>query len=159
MDKLLGYLAGALVLAVVLTSSCSRAHDQPNGGIVTEAQLRAIESMPWDEEVDRGEPSPGAPRILISVPESGAVVMAPVPVRVRFVAESDARIITESLRVRYGPFDVTEKVLEQLVVSQDGIDGRIEQAIPGRYRFRVSISDTQNRTGEADLRFRVVAGR
>lgn len=159
MDKLLGCLAGALVLAVVLTSSCSRAHDQPDGGIVTAEQLRVVESMPWDEEVERGVPSPGAPRILISIPELGAVVTAPVPVRIRFVAESDARIIPGSLRVRYGPFDVTEKVRKKLVVSQDGIDGRIAEAVPGKYRFRMSISDTQNRTGEADLIFRVVSGR
>lgn len=158
MDKLLGYLAGALVLAVVSTSSCSGTDDQPDGGIVTEAQFRAVESLPWDDEVERGEPSPGAPRILISIPESDAEVTAPVPVRIRFVAESDARIITESLRVRYGPFDVTEKVRKKLVVSQDGIDGRIEEAIPGRYKFRMSISDTQNRTGEANLTFRVVSG-
>jgi hypothetical protein len=147
------------LLAILAAGACSPVDERSGGLLVTEEQLRTLEALPEDEEISRGEPEPGAPRILVSTPGLGAEVTTPVPVRIRFVAEPDAEIRPDTLRVRYGPIDVTDKVLENLEVSPAGIDGRIDDALPGKYKFKVSISDTRNRTGEANLKFRVIAGR
>lgn len=159
MDRHRGYLANALLVALIATGGCSSTDNAHDGFIVTEAQMASVESLPDEEEIERGAPPPGAPQILIAVPELGSAVTVPVPVSIRFVAEPDAQIVPDSLRVRYGPFDVTAKVRENLDVSKDGIDGQIEDAHAGKYKFRVAISDTQNRTSEADLKFRVVSGK
>jgi hypothetical protein len=159
MDTHRGYLASALLVTLITTGGCPVTDNKRSGFIVTEEQMRSMESLPDEEETERGEPQPGTPQVLIAVPQIGSEVTIPVPVSIRFVAKPDAQIVPDSLRVRYGPFDVTAKVREHLEVSQDGIGGQIEEAHPGKYKFRVAISDTQNRTGEADLKFRVVAGK
>ena len=159
MDMLRALFTTSTLLAILAAGACSPVDEQSGGPLVTAEQLRVLEAQPEEEEIPRGEPEPGSPRILVSLPELGSKVTVPVPVRIRFVAEPDAQILPETLRVRYGPIDITDRVRENLQVSPAGIDGRIDEALPGKYKFKLSVSDTRNRTGEADLRFRVIANR
>jgi len=157
--KSLGLLfaMAALIGIIGSASGCQSAPQRQRLFIVTEGQLRAVEATSDEEgEIERGVPPPGAPRIVIDVPEPESKVMAPVPVSIRFLAETDAEIVPESLRVRFGFFDITDKVRDALDVSKEGITGRIEDAYPGNYKFTLEVSDTLNRTGLASIRFKVV---
>lgn len=99
---------------------------------------------------------PEAPRIVVAEPDTGTDVVAPVYVAVRFEAAQNASIDINSLKVRYGWFDITKRVLESMDVTGDGISGQIGSMRNGKYAISISISDTLKRTSSARIEFRVV---
>lgn len=99
---------------------------------------------------------PLAPQIVIETPDLGADVAPPVDVAVRFQPAEGANIDLESLKVKYGWFDITRRVRETMEVTPNGIAGKITGMRRGKYSLRVSISDSQRRTSNTNIRFQVV---
>jgi hypothetical protein len=117
-----------------------------------EANLNFRERGNGSSEIDV---DPSAPRILVETPDVEGDVTAPVDVKVTFVAAEGSNIDLGSLKVRYGWFDITDRVLKWLEVTSAGMRGHIAAMKRGDYRIRVSISDDQDRTGKAEIKFRV----
>lgn len=101
--------------------------------------------------------NPSAPRIVVNKPDVDSDVAAPVEIEVRFEAADDASIELDTLRIHYGWFDITSRVLESMQVSPDGIEGRISSARLGRYSLRISVRDSKKREGKANIVFEIVA--
>jgi hypothetical protein len=101
--------------------------------------------------------NPSAPRIVVSKPDIDSDVAAPVEIEVRFEVAEDASIDLDTLRIHYGWFDITNRVLESMQVSRNGIEGRISSARLGRYSLRISVKDSKKREGKANIVFEIVA--
>lgn len=99
---------------------------------------------------------PLAPRIVIDRPDVGSDVAVPVDVAVRFEAAGDSEIDLGTLRIRYGWFDITDRVLESMEVSPTGITGKIRGMRRGKYSLKLSISDTMRRESFARIEFQIV---
>lgn len=99
---------------------------------------------------------PLAPRIVVEKPDVGADVQPPVEVNVIFEPADGATIDMDSLRIRYGWFDITDRVLESMNVSDSGISGKINSMRMGRYTLKLSIADTEKRESKAHIVFEVV---
>ena len=99
---------------------------------------------------------PLAPKILIERPDTGADVTTPVEVAVRFESTEDATIDLDSLRIKYGLFDITQRVLEMMSVTDTGINGKIQSMRTGKYSLKISISDSMSRRNNATIKFTVV---
>jgi len=74
----------------------------------------------------------------------------------RFMPSDDATIALDTLKIKYGWFDLTEKVLQRMIVTASGIEGQIDAVKPGKYKLKFSISDDKQRTGRTTMTFRVV---
>jgi hypothetical protein len=107
-------------------------------------------------ELTRKPTDPLAPHIIIQTPDIGADVTPPVDVAVSFQPAEGATIDLDSLKVKYGWFDITQRVLETMEVTHQGIAGKIKGMRRGRYALRVSISDNLRRTSSTKIKFEVV---
>lgn len=123
---------------------------------ITAEEFDAVQETGDDDFPTRGRADPAAPRITVEAPEPGSDVTTPFLVAVLFEPQEGAAIVVESLRVKYGLFDVTGRVTEYMSVDQSGITGRIDAVKPGGYKLRLSITDDRDRTGTATLRFQIV---
>jgi hypothetical protein len=139
----------ALVLILFLMQGCSP-DSEP---LITQEQFNAPDI---EEEFLRGRPERGAPSIIIENPAFGAQVTTPFPVQLRFQAEDGTSIDLESLKIKYKVFNLTDKVIERMSVTESGISGRLDDIGPGEYNLKLTISDNKKRTGRADLSFTVV---
>ena len=151
-----------LVLAFVgfLMVSCAVRESSEQSVLITEEEYAAVQAEQAHEEMDRGvRASPGAPTIIVERPDLGAKVVIPVDVRVRFIPEEGATINPDSLEVRYGMFDLTERLREMVKVTPEGIEGRVEKIPPGTYGLKVSVADDRGRRGRTVLKFTAIARR
>jgi hypothetical protein len=96
-------------------------------------------------------PDPGAPVILFDKPKSGTTTAAPFPVKVRFVAAKDAKILTNTMKVqvlKVVPISIVSTVKPYLTPAGIYIP---EATIPaGKYDLRVYIADSKGREGTAE---------
>lgn len=138
---LAGARAGADDRALVLTA------DEFDANL--DFRERSVELLP-----QAGDPE--APRIVIEKPDIGADVAAPVDVSVRFETAGDAEIDIDTLRIRYGWFDITQRVRDSMEVTGDGISGKITSMRNGKHTLKVTISDSFKREGKASIVFHVV---
>lgn len=107
-------------------------------------------------EISRKPTDPLAPHIVVETPDIGADVAPPVDVMVSFRAAEGATIDLESLKVKYGWFDITKRVRETMEVTHQGIAGKIQGMRRGKYALKVSISDNLRRTSSTKIKFEVV---
>lgn len=110
---------------------------------------RSVEILPQAAD-------PEGPRIVVVKPDIGSDVATPVDVAVQFEPAGDAEIDMGSLRIRYGWFDITQRVLDSMEVSGNGISGKITSMRNGKHTLKVSISDTLDRESKASIVFHVV---
>jgi hypothetical protein len=142
------------VSTLILLFGCSTTEEPLR---ITADQFDAVEATgPDDELVLRGEVERGAPAIVVDMPTLDESVKPPFDVSIRFLANDDANIVIDTLKIKYGFFDLTDEVIARMKVSATGISGPIDAVKPGRYKLKVLISDDKKRTGRALLVFRVV---
>lgn len=98
---------------------------------------------------------PLAPEILVVEPDTEALVAPPVGVVIHFKPNTDSEIDLESLKIKYGWFDITKRVLEGMTVSPEGISGHIQSMREGSYKITVTVSDTLQRSNSARIEFTV----
>ncbi len=107
-------------------------------------------------ELTRKPTDPLAPKIVIEAPNIEAGVAPPITVAVTFQPAEGATIDLDSLKVKYGWFDITQRVRDTMEVTRDGIAGQINGMRLGKYALRVSISDNLRRTSSTKIKFEVV---
>jgi hypothetical protein len=100
-------------------------------------------------------PLPGAPKIVIRAPDTHESLASPVSVAVDFVAEPDARIDPESIRIYYGwlDLDVTDRIRKHATITEAGIAARDVDLPAGSHEFHIRIADTKGR--QTDQNFKV----
>jgi hypothetical protein len=112
---------------------------------------------------DIGEPeskrAADGPVIEIMTPDARQPVKAPVDIVVNFRPGPDARIVLDTLRIRYGMIglDVTERIRKAATVTEQGIRASGAELPAGRHSMSVEISDSAGRTTKQAFKFRVEA--
>ena len=107
-------------------------------------------------DITKKPSDPMAPEIIVDRPDVASDVAPPVDVAIRFRASDDAAIDLETLRIRYGWFDITERVLNAMEVSPEGIKGQIQSMKKGKYSLKISVRDTMRRKSDARIVFQIV---
>ena len=133
-------------------------------GVFADDQMLILTDEEFDANLDYRErdanifkkpTDPMAPQIILETPDLGAVVAPPIDVSIRFQSSEDATIDLDSLRVRYGWFDITKRVRKSMTVTSDGIAGQLKSMRRGKYTLKVTISDSKRRKSSAKIRFTI----
>jgi hypothetical protein len=97
------------------------------------------------------------PLIEVVTPDASTPVHAPVDISVRFAPGPDARIVIDSLHIRYGliGLDVTDRIRKAARVTEQGIDAPGASLPAGSHALSIEISDSAGRTTRQAFRFRV----
>jgi hypothetical protein len=106
-------------------------------------------------DITKKSTDPLAPEIIIERPDLASEVAPPVDVAIRFRASDDAAVDLDTLKISYGWFDITERVLKTMKVSPDGIRGQIRSMKNGQYSLNLSVRDTMRRRSVAKIVFRI----
>jgi hypothetical protein len=118
---------------------------------------RSAKSLQPAEEQSRRVPD--GPVIEIVTPDATTPVHAPVDITVRFEPGPGARIVLDSLHIRYGliGLDVTDRIRKAARVTEQGIDAPGASLPTGSHSMSIEISDSAGRTTRQAFRFRVEA--
>jgi hypothetical protein len=156
LERLRSGLAGFLLSTLLLmTVAACTAKDKVL--VITPEEFDAVTAAGEEEEPPlRGRVERGAPVITVETPDPDSAVRPPFPVRINFEPQDDASIAMDTLTVKYGFFNVTDKVLEFMTVSPTGIVGHIDAVRPGNYKLKLSVSDDRQRTGRTTLSFHII---
>jgi hypothetical protein len=105
----------------------------------------------------KSERSADGPSIDVITPNASGTVHAPVDISVRFAPGPEARIVIDSLHVRYGVIglDVTDRIRKAARVTEQGIEAPGASLPPGSHSMSIEISDSLGRTTRQAFRFRV----
>jgi hypothetical protein len=97
------------------------------------------------------------PLIEIVTPDATTPVHAPVDITVRFAPGPGARIVLDSLLIRYGliGLDVTDRIRNAARVTEQGIEASGASLPAGPHSMSIEIPDTAGRTTRQASRFRV----
>jgi hypothetical protein len=84
-------------------------------------------------------------------------VRPPVDISVRFSPGPGARIVLDSLHIRYGliGLDVTDRIRKAATVTEQGIEAPGAALPAGSHSMSVEISDSAGRTTRQAFKFRV----
>jgi hypothetical protein len=148
---LIGCMAIALGIAAPMTSA------ETPFLILTDEEFDAnLTYRERSADIVRKKPDPLAPRIIVEAPQLGSDVSPPVNIVVKFSPAADSAIVLDSLIVKYGWYDITERVRESMTVSPEGIAGQLQSMRRGKYTIKVTIGDTLQRTSNAEINFKIV---
>jgi hypothetical protein len=100
---------------------------------------------------------PGTPQIELVEPPYGTTLRNPFRVHLRFHPSAGARIRPETFTVRYGVFNITNRLRRHARIDGYGLIAEAAEVPPGRYNLLLTISDTARRQGRRRLEFEVVA--
>ena len=143
-------------LALVALTISGSAVAQGRGLVITAEQYDAVTAAGDDGLTLRGTVEQGAPSIIVDIPAPDSEVTTPFQVLLRFEPNDDATINLDTLKIKYGWFDLTEEVLKEMTVTTVGIEGNIETVKPGKYKLKVSIEDSMQRIGKGLLTFNII---
>lgn len=148
----------ALAVLLLATLACANTQAAPLL-LVTEAEaaLEAATPAPVRAKT-RAFVSSDLPKIKVISPASVKdVLIAPIPIELKFSSAGDAEIDPSTFRASYGflQVDVTSRITQSIKVTKTGFTVA-EAAIPkGSHRLVLQVSDTKGRTGESELKFTV----
>ena len=125
--------------------------------LVTRQQERREDAAPH-EQAARTPARSGAPTIRIQEPDITKPVKSPVKIRVSFQAGANARIVVDSLRVRYGflGIDITRRLLAHARPTPSGVFVENADLPRGQHKVTVQIADNMGRVGVQSFDFNVV---
>jgi hypothetical protein len=157
-----------LALAVLLAGWTLLGAHSPLQGftLVTAAEYRQLKTgNPGDTQFKRAPNEPksidvDAPQIVVQSPDPSTAIHPPLRLEVRFKPVPAAQIDVSSFQViyKYGPLrkDITDRILPFVKVTPDGVSGASSAAVPaGEHTLIIRIRDTQKRSGEQIVTFRV----
>jgi hypothetical protein len=100
----------------------------------------------------------GAPTITIEEPDITRPVRLPANIHIRFHAAAGARILVNSLHVRYGflGIDITRRILAYARPTPSGMFVKHAELPTGRHRVTIQIADNRGRVGLKSFDFNVV---
>ncbi|HVG08599.1 MAG TPA: hypothetical protein VNM67_12900 [Thermoanaerobaculia bacterium] len=145
--------AWTLALALLLLGGCAGTRGRgPGVPLITEEEA----AMP-DAPEERDRQVCGPPEIQIRSPLNGRTYPPPVPVEVRFIPSSGARIDPSTIRIgliKLGmKIDLTERAHEY--ISASGISLPRAEIPTGRYRVQVTVGDSSGRKCSETVQFTV----
>jgi hypothetical protein len=125
--------------------------------LVTRQQLQRENVAPHEAAAPVTNRS-GAPTIRILEPDTTKPIRSPVRIRVSFQAGANARILVNTLRVRYGflGIDITRRILAHATPTSSGVSVENAELPRGHHRVTVQIADNLNRVGVQSFEFNVV---
>ena len=125
--------------------------------LVTRPEARRENAAPHHES-SRANTRAGAPTIRIDEPDITRPIRSPVRIRISFQAATGARIMTNTLRVRYGflGLDITRRILAHATPTPSGISVDDAELPRGHHRVTVQIADNLGRVGTQSAEFNVV---
>jgi hypothetical protein len=167
-------LAGFLLLAIAATGSVIVPWDIAADEVTAAGGFELVTADEFQREKDarnmvtRG---PGAaeeqtsdraangPVIEVLTPEAKKTVKAPVDINVRFAPGPGARIVLETLRIRYGMIglDVTERIRKAATVTEQGIQAPGAALPAGSHSMSIEIADSASRKTKQVFKFKVEA--
>ena len=146
----------SLILGVI-ASSCFGSRAGSAWPLVTRQQSRRENAAPHKQAAPATARS-GAPTIRIEEPNTTRPISSPVRIRVTFQPASNATIVVNSLRVRYGSLgiDITRRILAHARPTASGVTVDDAELPRGRHRVTIQIADNLGRVGTKSLEFTVV---
>jgi hypothetical protein len=150
-NKSLMSTAVTLLLGLGLT-----AHEQAGAfELLTAQEIAAVSQSGY---VERQTADPQGPRIEVKAPSVSKPVNTPFNIEIMFSPQGDAKINPDTLRIKYGWFDVTERVIKsgQAHISPNGIKVQKAEIEKGNYDFTISIQDSKERVGIAQIKVEVL---
>jgi len=96
--------------------------------------------------------------IRIEEPDITRPVRSPVRIRISFQAAANARIVVNSLRVRYGflGIDITRRILAHARPTASGVSVDDAELPRGRHKVTIQIADNLGRVGAQSVDFNIV---
>jgi hypothetical protein len=116
--------------------------------------LRGAEKAPPESER-----AADGPVIMVVTPDAAHTVKAPVDIDVRFEPGPGAKILIDTLKIRYGMIglDVTDRIRKAASVTEQGIRAPGAQLPAGNHSMTVEISDSAGRKAKQGFKFKVQA--
>jgi hypothetical protein len=102
--------------------------------------------------------APGAPTIMVEQPDQSRPIGSPVAIRIKFQAQTGARIQVSSFRVTYGSFvqfDITDRVKQHATLNENGISAQDVRLPAGSHTVTLAIGDDRGRVGTRTIKFTV----
>jgi hypothetical protein len=143
-----GLIGIFVVLTVVVFANAARALQ-----LITESEaaLPPIQDRGHERGISRG------PTVIIVSPPRGAGVMkSPVALKVKFERHGGAQIDVDSVIVTYmkqPAIDLTQRMKPSIAAT--GVDLEDAEVPPGTHTIRVYVTDSDGRSGWADVTFSV----
>src|SRR5262249_949856 len=140
-----------LILGVI-ASSCFGFRAASAWSLVTRQQSQRENAAPHKQAAPAA-PRSGAPTIRIEEPNTTRPIGSPVRIRVTFQPASNATIVVDSLRVRYGSLgiDITRRILAHARPTASGVTVDDAELPRGRHRVTIKIADNWSRVGYKSL--------
>ena len=154
----------AIALALLTVSSFLAASDSfeliTTGEYQQEKDARSLvlRGTAGKEEPESQRAQDG-PVIDILTPSAKNTVKAPVDIDVRFEPGPGAKIVLDTLRIRYGMIglDVTDRIRKAATVTEQGIRAPGAQLPAGSHSMSVEIADSAGRKTKQSFKFKVTA--
>lgn len=159
-----GHSGASAVLAVPAGNGPPAAAPAPWPGaawLVSPEEAAHEQTLSGELPLTRAMPVPGAPRIELLDPESGALLRPPFEIRLRWSSPDGSALDPASLRVLYGRsrLDLTGRLLAAgTQVDPRGLSAPAQVLPAGLHRLLVEISDSQQRTGRREFVLEVADG-
>lgn len=127
--------------------------EQASRAVVTadgRTQGDVFDEQVWTRSLD-------APLIEVVTPTPTSPVRPPVNIVVNFQPGPGAKIVTESLRIKYGlvGLDVTDRIRKAATVTEQGIRANGADLPAGSHSLSIEIADTAGRRTKQTFKFRV----
>lgn len=105
----------------------------------------------------RAETVPGSPEIKRIKPDETGVIKSPFDIVFRFVPKEGTVVDPQSFKVLYGMFrmDITNRVAQHAQISSTGVTISHANIPSGKHRLVLNVTDSANRTGEAEFQIEV----
>src|SRR5215472_857124 len=125
--------------------------------LVTRQQLHRENGAPHEQATPAPSRS-GAPTIRIEEPDITRPIKSPVKIRISFQAAANARIVVNSLRVRYGflGIDITRRILAHARPTPSGVSVEDAELPRGRHKVTIQIAENLGRVGAQSVDFNIV---
>jgi hypothetical protein len=145
----------SLILGLIATS-CFGIRAASAWSLVTRQQSQREHAAPHKQAAPAA-PRSGAPTIRVEEPNTTRPINSPVRIRVTFQPASNATIVVDSFRVRYGSLgiDITRRILAHARPTASGVTVNDAELPRGRHRVTIQIADNLGRVGSKSLEFTV----
>ncbi len=148
-------LVGGLIVlwAMTASTSSSRAFTLVSPDEV--ARERAKGDPPRLRGAAKGDI--GGPQIVLVTPSGLQTIPSPLDIELRFLPQPPSKIVTNSLRARYGffGFDVTDRLTKNAKVTPSGILAENADLPAGSHSITIEISDDRDRVGRKTFSFEI----